>query len=344
MAFNIQPCSHEMIPEIMAKINAKTKPLGSLGTLEELAQKIALIRGKTPLDLPNPRLILFAGDHGLADEGVSPYPKNVTFEMVRNFVNKGAAINVFANQHGIKLDIVDTGVITPSPWEEVIDYRLGEGTSNSLKGPAMTEEQFEKAIANGSEIVEKAFQEGCRAIGFGEMGIGNSSAAALITSMICDASLSQCVGRGTGCNDQQLLHKAHVLNQVRIKHSDAKTPQEIMRRVGGFEMATALGAMLKAAELKMVTLIDGFIMGSVALCAAKWESHSLEYMIFCHHSASPGHDKILEELNVKPVLDLKMRLGEGSGVAVCWPILESACRFFNEMASFAEAEVSEAGD
>ncbi len=342
MDFNIKPVDTTTTNSIWCHINQKTKPIGALGKLESLAHKIALIQQKKQLSLNIPKILLLAGDHGLAEEAISPYPQAVTFEMVRNFTGQGAAINVFARQHAISLDIIDCGIKNPNGLDGVIPMRLGPGTKNSLREPAMSSEQIDQALHSGAQLVRDAFNQGCEIIGFGEMGIGNSSAAALITSSILDLPIERTVGRGTGCNNEQLAQKTSILKQVLARPGSLMTPLQAMREFGGFEMAVALGGMLQAASLGMIAMIDGFIMGSVALCAVKLYPQSQDYFIFCHKSASPGHQHILTAISADPLLDLGMRLGEGSGVAVAWPIIASAVRFYNEMSSFAEAEVSQA--
>lgn len=344
MNFDIKSIDMSQKDEVWQRINQKTKPIGSLGLLEKLAAQIAFIQGRKKLSLAKPRIILFAGDHGLAKEAISPYPQSVTVEMLRNFMGEGAAINVFARQHSISLDIVDCGVKGAVDLEGIINCRLGSGTRNSLKEPALSEAQLDQGIKNGSRLVLSAFENGCKAIGFGEMGIGNSSAAALLTSSILGVPLREVVGRGTGCNDRQLAQKTEILEKVLARTGPITDPWDAMREFGGFELATALGSLLKAASLGMVTVIDGFIMSAVALCAIRLYPPCQGYFIFSHKSASPGHRIIWESLAVDPILDFEMRLGEGSGVAVAWPILESAVRFYNEMSSFAEAEVSTAHD
>ncbi|SMF40308.1 nicotinate-nucleotide--dimethylbenzimidazole phosphoribosyltransferase [Pseudobacteriovorax antillogorgiicola] len=336
----IKPLNRSLETEIQKRIDEKTKPLGSLGQLEHLAKQIALIQGTLNPKLNMPSLILFAGDHGLVDEGISPYPQQVTVEMLKNFVAGGAAINCFARQHDLDLSLIDCGTKIAFSHPQVIPARQGPGTKNSLKGPAMTNEQLKSAVEHGRKLVLARKKVGSNVIGFGEMGIGNSSAAALITSRLCDVPLEACVGRGTGCDDRQLRQKSQVLRAVLENHSTAQSPLEVMQAFGGFEMATALGAILAAAEEGILILMDGFIMSAVGLAAVTLQPHVLEYMVFCHRSASPGHRIILETLGVEPVLDLSMRLGEGTGIAVAYPLLESAVCFLNSMASFKEAEVS----
>ncbi|NRA66284.1 MAG: nicotinate-nucleotide--dimethylbenzimidazole phosphoribosyltransferase [Pseudobacteriovorax sp.] len=337
---NIKPIDKLKMDEITNKIDHKTKPLGSLGRLEELAIQLAQILGSEHIDLRQPKILLFAGDHGLTEEGISPYPQVVTQQMIQNFVNGGAAINVFSRQHQIALDIVDCGLVSPTTSPEVVNLRLGSGTQSSLRGSAMTKDQYQKGLENGKAIARKAIDNGTTILGFGEMGIGNSSIAALLAAKLIDCDITLTAGRGTGCDDEQMNSKLEVLKKVLTFHESLDNHEDIICALGGFEQVTALGAILEACSVGIPVMIDGFIMSSVALCAAKLAPHSLDYMIFTHKSASPGHQVIMEHLGKKPLIDLGMRLGEGSGVAVAWPIIQSSAAFYNEMASFADANVS----
>lgn len=327
--------------QLKEKINNKTKPVGSLGVLEELAIQIGSVQKTLSPQLSNPTIIVFAGDHGIVEEGVSPYPKEVTSQMVMNFLNGGAAINVFCRQNDIRLFVVDAGVdFDFDPSLSIIHAKIRKGTRNTTKQPAMTTEECLKAITTGGEIVMQQYQAGCNIIGFGEMGIGNTSPASLLMSRFCNFPIEQCVGRGTGLDDEGLKRKRAILKQVIDKHPDALTPTEILATFGGLEIAMITGAMLKAAELGMMIMVDGFIVTSALVAAYHFNRQILRNCIFCHTSDEQGHRLMLEYFHAKPLLSLNLRLGEGTGAAIVYPIIKSAVNFLNEMASFESAGVS----
>jgi nicotinate-nucleotide--dimethylbenzimidazole phosphoribosyltransferase len=341
--------------ELQHRIDNKTKPLGALGRLEEIAMQAGLIQQTLHPVIRNPHIAVFAGDHGIAVRGlVNPYPQAVTAQMVLNFVNGGAAINVFCRQHGLDLIVVDAGVNydfgeTLSP-EKLIHAKTGYGTSDYLEGAAMGREQAEKAIREGQRIISSLFDAGCNCIGLGEMGIGNSSSASLIMSFITGTPIEECVGRGTGVNDEQLEKKIDTLRQAFQLHLDPVTrsqradgrpdPLEILRRVGGFEIAMMAGAYLKAAELNMIVIVDGFIATAALLIALAIDPAVQKNCIFAHTSGERGHEKMLQWLGARPLLNLGMRLGEGTGAAMAFPVIQSALHFLDEMASFESAGVS----
>ncbi|MDP4208068.1 MAG: nicotinate-nucleotide--dimethylbenzimidazole phosphoribosyltransferase [Bacteroidota bacterium] len=334
---------NSLTAQLKHKIDNKTKPLGALGTLEDIALKVGTIQNTLSPVLKNPTIIVFAGDHGLVDEGVSPYPKAVTQQMVFNFLNEGAAINVFCKLNNIKLLVADAGI--DAEFDEslpLIHAKIGKGTKNILNQPAMSSDECIKAIATGSEIVFQQHEKGCNIIGFGEMGIGNTSSASLLMSKFCNLPIEKCVGRGTGLDDEGLTRKVSILKQAIEKHPDALIPTEILSTFGGFEIVMMTGAMLKAAELGMVLMIDGFIATSAVLSAYHFNKHILNNCIFCHQSDEQGHKLMLDYLNVKPLINLNLRLGEGTGAAVAYPIIKAAVSFLNEMASFESAGVSKA--
>lgn len=327
--------------QLQDKINNKTKPLGSLGRLEELAQKIGEIQNTLQPKLTNPTIVVFAADHGIANEGVSAYPQEVTYQMVMNFLSGGAAINVFARQNGIHLKVVDAGVnFDFEKNESLIDAKIAKGTKSFLREKAMTEAQLHECFVKAKKIVGQIVDEGCNVIGFGEMGIGNTSSASMIMSYLCNLPIEKCVGRGTGLNDEQLKHKISVLSRSKEFHGNIEDPMKVLQTFGGFEIAQMTGAMLAAYARRMLILVDGFIASSAFLVAYTIEPKIKEFSIFCHESNEYGHKLLLEYLQVEPLLKLNMRLGEGTGCAVAYPIIQSAVNFLNEMASFESAGVS----
>ena len=341
-AFNIQSVSKDILADLKHKIDNKTKPIGALGQLEEIAAQIGSIQNSLNPKLSKPAIVVFAGDHGIAADGaVNLYPQEVTWQMVYNFLAGGAAINVFANQNEIDIKVVDAGVnhdFEPNP--KLIDAKVAKGTKNYLHEPAMTEEQSIEAIEKGAEIVKNIEQQGCNIIGFGEMGIGNTSAASLLMSALTKVPIEQCVGSGTGLDGQGVERKKQVLSEVMQKHNENSSVLNVLSYYGGFEIAMICGGILQATELGMVIMIDGFIVTSALLVASKLHPEVLDYCLFAHTSEEKGHQKLLDYLDAKPILNLNMRLGEGTGAAVAYPIIKSAVNFLNKMASFESAEVS----
>jgi nicotinate-nucleotide--dimethylbenzimidazole phosphoribosyltransferase len=342
MEFQITKVSNELKDAVQNKINEKTKPLGALGKLEDIALKISLIQNTLIPKIVEPTIIVFASDHGISSSGVSAYPSEVTYQMVLNFLNGGAAINVFCRQNNIKIKIVDAGVnFDFHKNENLINAKIAHGTKNFLTEPAMSFNECESAILKGAGIVEAIYNEGCNTIGFGDMGIGNTSSASIIMSLLSNLPIEKCVGPGTGLNKKGMKKKLKILEKAIQNHPDvSRKPLSILSTFGGFEIAMICGAILKAAELKMVIIIDGFIVTSAFLIAFKINKHVKDYCIFSHLSDEKGHKKILKELNIEPLLKLNMRLGEGTGAAVSFPIIQSAVNFLNEMASFQSAAVS----
>lgn len=339
-SFLITSTSNNLENQIRHKIDFKTKPVGALGNLEKIALKIGRIQSTVEPKLNKPTIVVFAGDHGAANEGISAYPQEVTFQMVMNFLNNGAAINVFCDQNDIDLKIVDAGVNYDfSKFPNLINAKIARGTKSYLREPAMTQDQCEGAIKAGAELCDKIHMRGTNIIGFGEMGIGNTSAASLIMSKISGYPVAVCVGRGTGLDDEGLKRKVEILEKA-IGIHDVKAPFEILSTFGGFEMAMMCGAMLKAAENGMTIMVDGFIATSVFLVAHAIAPEIMDYALFCHQSDEQGHKKMLEYLNADPLLNLGMRLGEGTGCALAYPIIKSSVAFLNDMASFESAGVS----
>ena len=337
--FQISPTSKELNSNIQNKLDHKTKPTGSLGQLEEIAYKICQIQHTLEPELINPTILVFAGDHGLADEGVSAYPQSVTHQMVLNFLNGGAAINVFSRQHDIDLHIVDAGVKHQFESNDLLhNKKIGLGTKNSMIEPAMNEGEFLNCVENGMSLISEIKKTGCNVVGFGEMGIGNTSAASLLTSKLLDLPIERCVGPGTGLDSDGVKAKTSILGKVLEKYKSL-TNQEFFISVAGFEMATMLGAMMAAAKYKMTLLIDGFIASAVFLQASKENHEILDYGIFCHQSGEAGHELILNSLNANPILNMSMRLGEGTGCALAYPLIKSSIGLMNQMASFETAGV-----
>jgi len=324
-------------------IDLKTKPLGALGRLETLAVQLGLIQGTTTPHIEQPQIRVFAADHGLTKHGTSAYPSAVTAQMVYNFLQGGAAINVLARQHDIELKVVDAGVDTDfahSPFKDhtqLLDYKVRHGSRDALTEPAMTAEECLAALENGIDVVKN--MAGNLLI-VGEMGIGNTSAASLLLARLGDIPLDECIGRGTGLDDAGLKHKASILTQVLVRHSEAQTPFDILAALGGLEIAMMAGALMQAASERRILLIDGFIASSALLAAERLAPGVAQYAVFAHHSVEPGHTHLLKLLNAEPLLNMGMRLGEGSGAALAYPLLQSACAVINEMASFNDAGIS----
>ena len=335
-----------ILSRLRAKVDGKTKPLGALGKLETLALKVGVIQQTSQPQLTRPVILVFAGDHGIVAEGVSPFPQEVTYQMVLNFLGGGAAINVFARQNGIALRVVDAGVKDAFPAQDgLTDAKVGPGTVSFLRGPAMTQAQCAQAILRGRELAAAEVDAGSNVLGFGEMGIGNTTSAAALMSVLCDLQPADCVGRGTGLDDAGVQRKQRVIEQALALHG--RHPADPLRTLvtfGGFEIAMMTGAMLGAAQKGTLLLIDGFIATTALLVAARMQPAILEYCVFSHRSGEAGHARLLAELHAQPLLDLGMRLGEGTGAAMAYPIVQAAVNFLNEMASFESAGVSGRND
>ncbi|MDN3399479.1 nicotinate-nucleotide--dimethylbenzimidazole phosphoribosyltransferase [Psychrobacter sp. APC 3426] len=325
-------------------IDLRTKPLGALGRLETLALQLGMIQGTLTPQIDQPQIRVFAADHGLTKHGTSAYPSAVTAQMVYNFLQGGAAINVLARQHNIELKVVDAGVdadFANSPFKDhpqLLDYKVRHGSRDALTEPAMTEAECLAALKNGMKVVENLTGN---LLIVGEMGIGNTSAASLLLARLGDVPIADCIGRGTGLDDAGLQHKTDILTQVLQRHSEAQSPLDVLAALGGLEIAMMAGALIQAASERRILLIDGFIASSALLVAERLSPGVAQYAIFAHHSVEPGHAHLLKLLNAEPLLDMGMRLGEGSGAALAYPLLQSACAIINEMASFSDAGISE---
>ena len=335
--------NNELYQQLQQIVDQKTKPLGALGRLETLAVQLGLIQDTTTPQITQPQIRVFAADHGLTKHGTSAYPSAVTAQMVYNFLQGGAAINVLARQHGIELKVVDAGVdadFANSPFKDhaqLLDYKVRHRSRDALSEPAMTAEECLAALENGMDVVKN--MAGNLLI-VGEMGIGNTSAASLLLARLGDIPLDECIGRGTGLDDAGLKHKASILTQVLARHSEAQTPFDILAALGGLEIAMMAGALMQAASERRILLIDGFIASSALLVAERLAPGVAQYAVFAHHSVEPGHTHLLKLLNAEPLLNMGMRLGEGSGAALAYPLLQSACAIINEMASFNDAGIS----
>ncbi|MBK7765924.1 MAG: nicotinate-nucleotide--dimethylbenzimidazole phosphoribosyltransferase [Sulfuritalea sp.] len=364
--FSLSPLDRSLAAQLQQKIDRKTKPLGALGRLEALALQLGLIQQSLSPRIANPHMLVCAGDHGAARAGVSAYPQEVTWQMVENFLAGGAAINVLAKQAGMKLVVADAGVAHDFGHRVgLVSARVGAGgTANYLEGAAMSEAECAEAMDNGARLAREFAASGCNLVGFGEMGIGNTASASLITHCITGLPLADCVGRGTGLDDAGLERKRALLARALLawperplinrlplgrgnagKESPGLRPAgddalRVLARFGGFEIAMLAGAMLAGAKARMTLLIDGFIVTGALLVAAQLSPAILDYCVYAHCSNETGHRLQLDWLKARPLLDLDLRLGEGTGAALALPLLTAACAIMNEMASFESAGVS----
>ena len=324
------------------RLDQLTKPRGALGRLEALALQIGLLQQTTTPRLHAPQLVVFAADHGLTAQGVSAYPSEVTAQMVENFLAGGAAVSVLARQHGLALTVVNAGVRHDfAPRAGLLDRKVGPGTADASLGAAMSAAQCALAIEHGRGVVRGLPGN---AVLLGEMGIGNTSSAALLLARLGGFELADCVGRGTGLDDAGLAHKLAVLGRVLALHADVDSAQEPLAALaafGGFEIAMLVGAALQAAAERRLVVVDGFIVGAAILVAAKLEPTVLDACVFSHLGDEAGHARLIDHLGAQPLLQLGLRLGEGSGAALAWPLIDSALRLLGEMASFESAGVSE---
>ena len=342
--FNISSIDRSMLAAIQEKIDNLNKPKGSLGRLEELAMQICLIQQTLEPSLAHPCHLLLGGDHGIEREGVSVSPREITWQQMINFTRGGGGVNMFCRQHGFKLRIVDVGVDYDfSDVDGIIDRKIARGTKNFLYEPAMSEEEFDRAIQIGSDLVDDCIAEGCRILSIGEMGIGNTSPSSIWMSIFGDIPLKNCIGAGAGLDNDGIRHKYEVLSKA-LKNYKASIHQPStishLTYFGGFEMISAIGVMLRAAEHHLIILIDGFIMTACAIAAIRLYPAAQDYMIFTHCGDESGHKMMLDIVDARPLLHLGLRLGEGTGALCAFPIIDSAVRMMNEMNNFQKARIT----
>ncbi|MEA2052773.1 MAG: nicotinate-nucleotide--dimethylbenzimidazole phosphoribosyltransferase [Euryarchaeota archaeon] len=325
-----------------ARQDILTKPAGSLGTLEDISTKVAGITGNAMPKMKDKVIITMAGDHGVTDDGVSAYPKEVTAQMVYNFLNDGAAINVLARHAGARVVIVDMGVAVDFTHERLVSKKIAYGTANMAKGPAMSYEDAVRSIEAGIEVFESEAKKGVDIVGVGDMGIGNTTSSSAIVAVITGEDVEKVTGRGTGIDDAGLEKKIAVIEEaIRVNKPNNKDAIEVLAKVGGFEIGGMAGVILAAASHRVPVVIDGFISGTAALVAYGIAPAVKDYMIAAHRSVERGHSVTLDYIGLKPLLDLDMRLGEGTGAALGICIVDAACKILGEMATFEDAGVSE---
>lgn len=340
--FQIEAVDRRMEAAIQRKIDNLNKPKGALGRLEELALQICLVQQTMEPRLTHPCHLLLGGDHGIEKEGVSATPREVTWQQMVNFTRGGGGVNMFCRQHGFDLSIVDVGVdhdLTSVPG--IINRKIAFGTRNFLHEPAMTEDEMQQAIEVGVSLVDSYQKKGSNIVCIGEMGAGNTSPSSIWMSLLCQIPLANCIGAGSGLDDSGIRHKQEVLQTSidRFLLHPWSVPS-VIRYFGGFEMVSAIGAMLRAAELRMLVMVDGFIMTACALAACALNASAKDYMIFCHCGDESGHRKMLDYLGAKPLLQLGLRLGEGTGALCAYPLIDSAVRMINEMNNFDNANIT----
>ncbi|MDA1279657.1 MAG: nicotinate-nucleotide--dimethylbenzimidazole phosphoribosyltransferase [Chloroflexi bacterium] len=339
----MEPVSESHIGAARQRQATLTKPARSLGRLEDIACQIAGIQCKSAPKIEHKWVVVAAGDHGVVAEDISAFPQTVTAQMVANFLNEGAAVSVLARQVNAKVKIVDAGVANPIPGDvsRLIDLKLADGTANFTLGPAMTRDHAIEIVSRGIDLASELANEGADLVAVGEMGIGNTTSASAITSVMLDAPPKTVTGHGTGIDEVARLRKAFIVQKaISINNPDPDDPIDVLSRVGGYEIGLLVGVILGSAREKIAVVIDGFISTSAALLAAAISPAATQYMIASHRSVEPGHILALEHLGLKPAIDLDMRLGEASGAVLAMPIIESAVRLHNEMVTFEEAQIS----
>jgi len=339
----IKPLDEVAMVKARARQDILTKPEGSLGRLEELSIQMAGIQGKPIPEINHKAIIIMAGDHGVVSEGVGNWSQEVTAQMVENFLSGGAGINVIARQAGARIIIVDMGVageLKANP--QLLSRKVAPGTRNITKGPAMTDKEVTKAVETGIEIVATEVAKGLDIVGTGDMGIGNTTASSAICAVMTGQTVVEVTGRGTGISDEQLAHKIEVIQKaLAMNRPDPEKPLDVLAKVGGFEIGGLVGVMLGAAARRIPVVIDGFISGAAALIATALSPGLRNFLIAAHVSAETGHRIMLKHLGLEPLLDLGMRLGEGTGAALGIFLSETAARVLAEMSTFADAGVSE---
>ncbi|RME77609.1 MAG: nicotinate-nucleotide--dimethylbenzimidazole phosphoribosyltransferase [Chloroflexi bacterium] len=339
----IAPLNEEAMARARARQDQLTKPAGSLGRLEDLSVQLAGITGVLNPPLARRAVLVAAGDHGVTAEGVSAFPSEVTPQMVLNFLNGGAAINVLARQAGARVVVIDAGVAADLPeHEDLIPAKVAPGTANFAQGPAMTRDQAVQSIEAGIAALEREYRRGLDIVATGDMGIGNTTPSSAICAVLTGADIDQVTGRGTGINDEARRHKVEVIRRgLELNRPDPNDPIDVLAKVGGFEIGAIAGIILGAAARRIPVLVDGFISTAGALIAAGLSPLSKGYMIAAHRSVEPGHQIMQEHLGLSPIFQLDLRLGEGTGGALAMPVVASAVAILNEMATFADAGVSE---
>ncbi|MBR3744670.1 MAG: nicotinate-nucleotide--dimethylbenzimidazole phosphoribosyltransferase [Bacteroidales bacterium] len=341
--FHIKQPDQALRAALQAKIDNLTKPKGSLGRLESLALQIGLIQQTLTPELRNPQNILFAGDHGIAEEGVSVAPREVTWQQVCHFTHPQGTggVNFLCRQHGFKLKVVDAGVDYDLPKDRgIIDFKIRRGTSNFLYGAAMSEAEMERCLECGARVVEQCAAKGSNVLSFGEMGIGNTSPSSVWMSYFTGIPIEKCIGAGSGLDSAGIRHKCDVLKRAMENYSGSGSAADIIRWFGGFEMVMAVGAMLKAAEMGIIIMVDGFIMTSCMLAASQLYPAVKDYAIFGHCGDESGHKLMIEAMEAKPLLNLGLRLGEGTGAICAYPIVQSAVNMINQMDTFQGADIT----
>ncbi|MFC0120343.1 nicotinate-nucleotide--dimethylbenzimidazole phosphoribosyltransferase [Pseudoalteromonas xiamenensis] len=344
--FDIPPLNTKLKSACQALIDNKTKPLGALGLLEPLALQLALILTRSEnhkIELGIPQLVIFAGDHGIAAEGVSIAPSEVTGQMVANFSNGGAAINALCQTLGWQLSVVDCGILVKPELDlNVISQRLGTSTNAFHRKPAMERATLERGFDLANALINNMLEKGTNIFAFGEMGIGNTTSASAIFSAISLLSPKETVGKGTGVSDEIVMKKQSLIaDALSLHHKQLDTPIGVLQHLGGYEIVQMVASMLTVAKAQKVIVVDGFIATAAALIATQLAPNAKDYMVFAHCSGEQGHQKMLEYLEVTPLLNLGLRLGEGTGAALALPLLQSAAAFYNDMASFTDANVTE---
>ncbi len=330
-----------MLADIRKKIDNLNKPKGSLGRLETLAEQICLVQQTLSPRLTHPSHLLLGADHGIEREAVSVSPREVTWQQMLNFTHGGGGVNMFCRQHGFKLRIVDVGVDYDfTGVDGILDRKVARGTRNFLHEAAMTQEEYDRTIDIGAALCDDCFAEGCNVLSIGEMGIANTSPSSIWMSLFCHIPLDECIGAGAGLDTPGIRHKREVLRQAVDNYQGQGTAADLIRYFGGFEMVAAIGAMLRAAEHRMLVLVDGFIMSACALAAIQLEPAVRDYMIFAHCGDESGHRRMLDAMQAQPLLSLGLRLGEGTGALCAYPIVDSAVRMINEMNNFDNARIT----